>query len=162
MQQRRHLSISNNYYWEFSGLFEVGKIIENAFLEYCQIICSVLNVISFIQFLIQYNRDVASGFADCVQLVCSTHPVYKQLPDESSSNKNKEYDSGKKTKTEDITSYFCTQEEKCLVVVVQITSMLQLKVQLKEKYISSFYDISGDFFNCFISKDFIHIFSANV
>lgn len=68
-------------------------------------------------------------------------------------------------KTENITSYFCTPEEKCLVVTVQITSMLQLKVQ--KNYFIILQHIwrnlpDAFFFNGFNSKDFIHIFSAKI
>lgn len=50
MQQRRYLSISNNYYYlEFSGLFEVENIIET--------VCSVLNVITHFHSV----RDAALG-----------------------------------------------------------------------------------------------------
>lgn len=55
MQQRRYLSICNNYYYlEFSGLFEVENIIENAFSE---TVCSVLNVITHFHSV----RDAALG-----------------------------------------------------------------------------------------------------
>lgn len=165
MQQRRYLSISNNYYLEFSGLFEVENIIENAFSE---TICSVLNIITNFHSV----RDAALGKnASRFQGLRIVFSLYAELRHIQAISSYQIKAAATKTdntiqeETEDITSYFCTQKEKCLVVIVQITSMLQLKVQ----NINSFHHIITyleKFVRCFFygfnSKDFIHIFSAKI
>lgn len=118
MQQRRYLSISNNYYLEFSGLFEVENIIENAFSE---IICSVLKVIAHFHSV----RDAALGknvswfqvWILCLACVLNSH-IQSISSNQMKAAATKTDNMIQEKKTEHITSYFCTQEEKCLVVIV--------------------------------------------